>query len=70
MTAEILHVHCTTLLYLDPIEKVILDELIRLGRAVIISDIEIEGMPNRRRGPNEGKWPTPGRAGRKRIGYD
>lgn len=50
MTAEILHVHCTTLLYLDPIEKVILDELIRLGRAVIISDIEIEGMPNRPEG--------------------
>ena len=43
MTAGILRVHDTTLPHLDPIEKVILDELVRLGRAVIVS--EIEGMP-------------------------
>ena len=41
MTAEVLRVHDTTLPHLDPIEKVILDELVQMGRAVIISEDQI-----------------------------
>ncbi len=41
MTAGVLRVHDTTLPHLDPIEKVILDELVRLGRAVIVSEDQI-----------------------------
>ncbi len=43
MTAGVLRVHDTTLPHLDLIEQVILDELVKTGRAVIVS--EIEGMP-------------------------
>ena len=41
MTAGVLLVHGTTLPHLDPIEKVILDELVRMGRAVIVSEDKI-----------------------------
>ena len=53
MTAGVLQVHGTTLPHLDPIETAILDELVRVGRAVIVSEDKIvrsqginEGMPN------------------------
>jgi hypothetical protein len=48
MTAGVLQVHDTTLPHLDPIEKVILEKLVQMGRAVIVS--EIEGMPEQPRG--------------------
>jgi len=41
MIASVLQVHDTTLPHLDFIEKILLDELIRLGKAEIVS----ENMP-------------------------
>ena len=38
MTAEVLQVHSKTLPHLDLIEQVILDELVKTGRAVIVSE--------------------------------
>ena len=42
MTPAILQVHTSTLPHLDFIEKILLDELIRQGRAEIISDDDDE----------------------------
>lgn len=39
MNASVLQVHDTTLPHLDYIEKILLDELVRQGRAVIVSEI-------------------------------
>jgi hypothetical protein len=39
MTAGVLQVHDTTLPHLDFIEKILLDELLKLGKAEIISDV-------------------------------
>jgi hypothetical protein len=35
---SVLQIHATTLPHLDLIEKIILDELIRQGRAVVVPD--------------------------------
>ena len=43
MTVSVIQVHDTTVPHLSTIEKFILDELVRLGRAVIVS--EMPGMP-------------------------
>ena len=47
MTAAVLQVHDTTLPHLDFIEKIILDELVRQGRAEIISELPCQ--PGERR---------------------
>jgi hypothetical protein len=45
MTPAILQVHTSTLPHLDFIEKILLDELIRQGRAEIISDDDERTVP-------------------------
>ena len=58
MTAGVLQVHSKTLPHLDLIEQVILDELVKTGRAVIVS--EIEGIPGTARGDKMKELSQPG----------
>jgi len=39
MSTAVIQVHDTTLPHLDFIEKILLDELVRQGRAVVVSEL-------------------------------